>query len=76
MHSEMDIDDQLSGKLRKKTKVNEELNLEGFLAKFTREGKGILKIRQGSSEASSTSKGPSIIIECLTLALLSTPKVS
>jgi hypothetical protein len=58
MHSEMDIDDHLSESLRKKTKGDEELDLEGFLADFTGEGKGIFQIRQGSSEASSSSKGP------------------
>jgi hypothetical protein len=36
MHSKMDIDDQLSEKLRKKTKGDEELDLEGFLADFYR----------------------------------------
>jgi len=76
MHYEMDIDDHLSEWLWKNNKVDEELDLEGFLADFIGEGKGIFQIRQGSSEASSTSKGPSIIIEHLTSALLSTPKVS
>jgi hypothetical protein len=35
MHSEMDIVDQLSEKLRKKPKGDEELDLQGFLAEFT-----------------------------------------
>jgi hypothetical protein len=62
MHFEMDIDDHLSEKLRKNTKGDEELDLEGFLVEFIGEGKGILQIRKGSSEASSTSKGLAITI--------------
>jgi hypothetical protein len=76
MHSEMDIDDHLSDKLRKKTKGYEELYSEGYLAKFTREGNYILQIRQESSEASPFSKGPTITIDHLSLALLSTQKFS
>jgi hypothetical protein len=74
MHSEMDIDDHLSEKLGKKNKVDEELDLDGFLAEFTGEGKGILQIIQGSSEDNSTSKGSSITIEHLSSTLLSTPE--
>ena len=66
----MDIDDHLSEKLRKNTKGDEELDLEGFLAEFTGEGKGIFQIIQGSSEASSTSKRLAITIENLSLGLL------
>ena len=76
MHSEMDIDDQLSEQLIKNTKGDEELDLEGFLVEFTGEGKGIFHIRQGSSETSSASKGTTITIEHLSSTLLSTPEVS
>jgi hypothetical protein len=65
MHYEMDIDDHLSESLMKNNKVDEELDIEGFLADFTREGKGIFQIRQGSSEASSSSNGHAITIEHL-----------
>ena len=72
----MDIDDQLSENIRKNTKGDEELYLEGFLADFTIEGKGIFQIRQGSSEVSLVSKGPAITIEHLNSAPLSTLEVS
>jgi hypothetical protein len=67
---------KLSEKLSKKTKGDEELDLEGFLAEFIVEGKGILQIIQGSSEASSTSKGPTITIDNISSTLLSTPQFS
>jgi hypothetical protein len=56
MHFEMDIYDQLSGKLIKDPKGDEESELHVLLTEFIGKGKGILKITQRSSESSSTSK--------------------
>jgi hypothetical protein len=72
----MDIDDQLSDQLRQMTKGDEKLDLEGFWVEFTGEGNGIFQIKQGSSEASSSSKEPIITIEHLSSTLLSKPEVS